>query len=163
VSEEKGQVDSFASASDDETTRWVRELGAVGTVRDRALEVSTKLGRHFWQRSKIELDSEGWEHLADRFGMAPEDHALRREFVEAVRNAVDDELSDHQRRVFVAIVVDCVPVEALAISLGSNRNAIYKTMYDARRKLRAALVAKGYLDASPEGGGLENVNAGVSE
>jgi RNA polymerase sigma-70 factor (ECF subfamily) len=39
-----------------------------------------------------------------------------------------------------------VPLDALAVRLGSTRNAIYKTMFDARRKLRAALTANGYLD-----------------
>jgi RNA polymerase sigma-70 factor (ECF subfamily) len=48
--------------------------------------------------------------------------------------------------VFVAIVLNGVPLEALVIELGSTRNAIYKTMFDARRKLRAALAADGYLD-----------------
>jgi RNA polymerase sigma-70 factor (ECF subfamily) len=47
--------------------------------------------------------------------------------------------------VFVAIVVNAVPLDALAIELGSDRNAIYKTMFDARRKLRAALAANGYM------------------
>jgi len=46
----------------------------------------------------------------------------------------------------VAIVLDGVPLDALAVRLGSTRNAIYKTMFDARRKLRAALAATGYLD-----------------
>ena len=61
---------------------------------------------------------------------------------------MDEELTPRQREVFVAIVVNEVPLDALAIQLGSNRNAIYKMMFDARRKLRAALVANGYL--SPE-------------
>jgi RNA polymerase sigma-70 factor, ECF subfamily len=46
-------------------------------------------------------------------------------------------------------VVDGVPLDALAIKLGSSRNAIYKTMFDARRKLRAILVANGYLNEDP--------------
>lgn len=64
----------------------------------------------------------------------------------ALRRAVDEELSEHQRQVFTAIVVDGIPVDALAVRLSSNRNALYKTMFDARRKIRAALVANGYLD-----------------
>ena len=68
-----------------------------------------------------------------------------------MRRAVTEELTDHQRHVFVALVVDGVPLDALAIRLGSNRNAIYKTMFDARRKLRAALVAKGHLEAATTG------------
>src|SRR5437667_429552 len=50
-----------------------------------------------------------------------------------------------QRRVFVAIVLNGVPLDALVIELASNRNAIYKTLFDARRKLRAALAANGYI------------------
>jgi RNA polymerase sigma-70 factor (ECF subfamily) len=42
-------------------------------------------------------------------------------------------------------MLDGVPLDALAAELGSSRNAIYKTMFDARRKLRASLVANGYL------------------
>jgi RNA polymerase sigma-70 factor (ECF subfamily) len=51
----------------------------------------------------------------------------------------------------MAIVVDGVPLDALVVELGSSRNAIYKTMFDARRKLRAALAANGYLAAPAEG------------
>jgi RNA polymerase sigma-70 factor, ECF subfamily len=58
---------------------------------------------------------------------------------------VDDELTPRQRQVFVAIVLNDVPLDALAIELASNRNAIYKMLFDARRKLRATLAAKGYL------------------
>jgi RNA polymerase sigma-70 factor (ECF subfamily) len=58
---------------------------------------------------------------------------------------VDDKLTARQREVFVAIVLNGVPLDALVLELGSNRNAIYKMVFDARRKLRAALVAGGYL------------------
>jgi RNA polymerase sigma-70 factor (ECF subfamily) len=58
---------------------------------------------------------------------------------------VDDELTPRQRQVFVAIVLNDVPLDALALELASNRNAIYKMLFDARRKLRAALAANGYL------------------
>jgi hypothetical protein len=51
-----------------------------------------------------------------------------------------------QRRLFVAIVLTGVPLDALVAELDSNRNAIYKSVFDARRKLRANLVANGYLD-----------------
>jgi RNA polymerase sigma-70 factor, ECF subfamily len=58
---------------------------------------------------------------------------------------VENELTERQRQVFVAIVVNGVPLDAVVVELGTNRNAIYKMMFDARRKLCAALVAKGYL------------------
>jgi len=109
------------------------------------LEVSSKLGRHFWQRPNVAFDKEDWERLPDRFGIDPSDHVARLELIDAFHTAVDEVLTAHQRRVVIAIMVDGVPLEALAVKLGSNRNAIYKTMFDARRKLRDALVAQGYL------------------
>ena len=86
-------------------------------------------------------------------------YALSLEFVDAVRSAVEDQLSDHQRQVFIAIVVNRVPAEALAITLGSTRNTIYKALYDARQKLHAALLAKGYFDSPAEGGGTKNMTS----
>jgi RNA polymerase sigma-70 factor (ECF subfamily) len=115
------------------------------------LEVSSKLGRHFWQHPGVAFDKEDWERFPDQFGVDPGDYAQRLELIGAVRGAVDEVLTDHQRQVFVAIMVDDVPLEALVVRLGSNRNAIYKTMYDARQKLRAALVADGYLTTSEAG------------
>lgn len=117
------------------------------------LEVSSKLGRHFWRRPAVALDAADWERLPDRFGVSPADHAERRDLIAAVQRAVEEELTARQRRVFIALVVDGIPLDALAVQLGSNRNALYKTMFDARRKLRAALAANGYLAASaPEAG-----------
>jgi RNA polymerase sigma-70 factor, ECF subfamily len=114
------------------------------------LEVSSKLGRHFWQRPTVALEAEDWERLPDRFGMGPADRAQWQGLIDALRAAVEQELTERQRRVFVAIVLNGVPLDALVVQLGSNRNAIYKTMFDARRKLRAALVANGYLSSSAE-------------
>jgi RNA polymerase sigma-70 factor, ECF subfamily len=109
-------------------------------------EVSTKIGRHFWQRPTVAMDSEDWDRLPDRFGLNPARAAEWGDFVAALRRAVDEELTDHQRQIFVAIVLNGVPLDALVAELGSDRNAIYKTLFDARRKLRTALVTHGYLD-----------------
>jgi RNA polymerase sigma-70 factor, ECF subfamily len=108
-------------------------------------EVSAKLGRHFWRRPHLPLDTQDWERLPDRFGFDPAQQSEWRDLVAALRRAVDEELTTRQREVFVAIVVNEVPLDALAARLGSNRNAIYKVMFDARRKLRAALAANGFL------------------
>jgi RNA polymerase sigma-70 factor (ECF subfamily) len=110
------------------------------------LEVSTKIGRHFWRHPRVPMDAEDWDKLPDRFGLGPALESEWRDLVEALHRAVDEVLTDRQRRIFVALVVNGVPLDALVAELGSNRNAIYKTMFDARRKLRAALVANGYLD-----------------
>jgi len=67
-----------------------------------------------------------------------------RELARAVRRAVDD-LTDHQRRVFEAAVLQGMPLDALAVRDDTTRNALYKALFDARRKIRAHLVANGYL------------------
>jgi RNA polymerase sigma-70 factor (ECF subfamily) len=108
-------------------------------------EVSAKIARHFWRHPTRPLDAESWDRLPDRFGFDPAQESEWRDLLGALRRAVDTELTPHQREVFVAVALNDVPPDALAIKLGSNRNAIYTMMFDARRKLRAALVANGYL------------------
>ena len=110
------------------------------------LEVSNKLGRHYWRRPNVHLDPEDWDRLPDRLGVDPSKQAERNELIEAVRCAVDESLTDHQRSLFVAIVLNGVPLDALVARAGSSRGAIYKAIFDARRKIRRSLVAKGYLD-----------------
>jgi RNA polymerase sigma-70 factor (ECF subfamily) len=112
------------------------------------LEVSTKLGRHFWRTPTIALPAEAWERLPERFGLDPAQQTEARDLINALRRAVDEALTPHQRQVFVALVVNSIPLDALVVELGSNRGAIYKTMFDARGKLRAALAANGYLNVT---------------
>jgi len=108
-------------------------------------EVSAKIGRHFWRHPSVRLDAEDWDRLPDRFGFDPAREAEWRDLLAALHRAVDQELTARQRRVFVALVLNAVPLDTLVIELGTNRNAIYKTLFDARRKLRAALAANGYI------------------
>ena len=63
----------------------------------------------------------------------------------AVHRAVDEKLTARQRTVFVALVLNGMPSDVLADQLGATQNAIYKMMFDARRKLRTALADAGYL------------------
>jgi RNA polymerase sigma-70 factor (ECF subfamily) len=135
-----GKLDGFRGES--RFTTWA--------YRFVILEVSSKLGRHFWQRPTVALEADDWDRLPDRFGMGPADHAHWQGLVDALRRAVEEELTERQRHVFVAIVLQGVPLDALVVKLGSNRNAIYKTMFDARRKLRAALAANGYVTRSDD-------------
>lgn len=114
------------------------------------LEVSAKLGRHYWRNPPpVPAGDDAWEQIPDRLGADPAELAESRELAGALRQAVSEVLSERQRRIFVAVVVDGVPLDALAAELGSTRNALYKTMFDARGKIRAHLVANGYLDEEP--------------
>ena len=108
-------------------------------------EVSAKIGRHFWRHPTVPMDAEDWERLPARFGFDPGHQAEWRDLLAALRRAVNTELTPRQREVFVAIVLNDVPLDTLVVSLATSRNAIYKMLFDARRKLRAALAANGYL------------------
>jgi RNA polymerase sigma-70 factor, ECF subfamily len=133
-------------------------LGKLGSFRGESrfttwayrfviLEVSSKLGRHYWRQHPAEhLEAEDWDRLPDRLGADPGEDSGHAELVKAVRQAVEETLTDHQRRLFVAVVLNEVPLDALVAQLGTNRNAIYKAVFDARRKIRAFLVANGYLE-----------------
>jgi RNA polymerase sigma-70 factor, ECF subfamily len=77
--------------------------------------------------------------------LRPPQEAECRDLLAALRRALDTELTPRQRAVFVAIVLNDVPLDALVIELASSRNAIYKVLFDARRKLRAAPAADGYI------------------
>jgi RNA polymerase sigma-70 factor (ECF subfamily) len=109
-------------------------------------EVSGKMTRHFWRTPRAPLETEEWERLPDRFGLDPARESEWRDMLAEVRRAVEDDLTARQRRIFVALVLSGVPLDVLVTELGSNRNAIYKALFDARRKVRARLVANGYLD-----------------
>lgn len=108
-------------------------------------EISTRLRRHAWRQRGPGTDDPVWGRLTDG---APS--ALRvvenEELLTALQRAVRERLSDHQRTIFQAAAVDEVPIDVLAERFGSNRGAIYKTLHDARRKLRAALIDAGYAE-----------------
>ena len=110
------------------------------------LEVSSKLGRHYWRNPPVTLDAAQWERLPDRLGIDPERHAESAGILAEVRRVVEHELTAHQRRVFVAVVVDGIPLDALAARMNLQRNTVYKVIFDARRKIRRALAANGYLE-----------------
>jgi RNA polymerase sigma factor (sigma-70 family) len=108
-------------------------------------DVATKMNRHHWRRHEIPYEEEDWSKIASRFDLGPEDEAQVREFAAVVSAAVDETLSERQRLVFVATVLNGIPTDVLADELGSTHNALYKVLFDARKKLRAALVASGHL------------------
>lgn len=113
-------------------------------------ELASKLSRHAWRWDSPRSEHESWAQLPARIGAGPEEMAQSADLVAAVRDAVEHELTAHQRRVFVAIVLDGISLDVLVEELGSNRNAIYKTLFDARRKLHSCLVTRGYIASTME-------------
>ena len=74
----------------------------------------------------------------------PDRMARRSEAWAVVRKVLERELTDRQRQALLALLVEEVPLDELARHWGSNRNAIYKLVHDARRRLRARLEARGF-------------------
>jgi RNA polymerase sigma-70 factor (ECF subfamily) len=107
--------------------------------------VAAKMNRHFWRRHEVSYDQEDWSRIESRADVGPDDEAQVREFAAAVSTAVEEHLSERQRIVFLSTVLNGMPMDVLADELGSTHNALYKVLFDARKKLRAALVAGGYL------------------
>ena len=60
----------------------------------------------------------------------------RGELLADIARAIEEELTPHQREVLVALALNEVPIDVLAERLGTTRGALYKTLHDARRKLR---------------------------
>jgi RNA polymerase sigma-70 factor (ECF subfamily) len=69
----------------------------------------------------------------------PVDGVADRDRLRRVLDAIRSELSPHQREVLTALVLADVPIDVLAQRLNTTRGALYKTLHDARRKLRAAV------------------------
>ena len=107
-------------------------------------EVSTKIGRHFWRNRPRAMDDESWERLPDPLPVLPQARLEQTEMLAELRRAIVEDLTALQRRVFIAVALNEVPMDAFARELGATRNAVYKTLFDARRKLRASLDAAGY-------------------
>lgn len=84
------------------------------------------------------LDEVSWERLVEP-ARGPDRSLEERELLASVRTLVETTLTEHQRRVFLAVVAEEIPIDVVAEAMGSSRGAVYKTLHDARRRLRAAL------------------------
>lgn len=74
----------------------------------------------------------------------PERAAEQREVWEILRDIIEHDLTQRQRTALQAIVFDEVPVDVVAERFGTNRNALYKMMHDARRKMKKQLEQRGF-------------------
>ena len=107
------------------------------------LEAGVKIRRRTWQEREMPLEDDGWAELADRRA-EPDIDAETAELLDAVRDAIAEALTPHQRAVLVAIALNDVPIDVLAERLSTTRGALYKTLHDGRKKLRARLALDGY-------------------
>ncbi len=122
------RLDDFRGAS--RFTTWAYKFAL--------LEAAVKLRKRAWQGREVPLEPEAWSFF--RSGqLGPEAEAEQHELLTTLQHAVEDVLTPHQRRVLVALALNGVPIDVLAERLSTTRGALYKTLHDARRKLRAFL------------------------
>jgi RNA polymerase sigma-70 factor, ECF subfamily len=126
------RLDDFHGAS--RFTTWAYKFAL--------LEAAVKLRKRAWQGREVPLEPEGWD-LFSSLGLEPDAEAEQNELLVTLRSAIAEVLTPHQRRVLVALALNGVPIDVLAERLGTNRNALYKTLHDARRKLRNHLSERG--------------------
>jgi RNA polymerase sigma-70 factor, ECF subfamily len=122
------RLDAFRGASKFST--WVYKFAL--------LEAAVKLRRRAWQGREVPLEPESWAMFASSAGK-PEDEAEQSELLREVQRGIDEALTPHQRTVLVALALNGVPIDVLAERLETTRGALYKTLHDARKKLRAHL------------------------
>jgi RNA polymerase sigma-70 factor, ECF subfamily len=107
------------------------------------LEAAMRLRRRPWIGRELPLEADGWAQLPDRRAASPAGQAEASELIHAVRDAIAEVLTPHQREVLVALTLNDVPIDVLAERRGTTRGALYKTLHDGRRKLRARLASDG--------------------
>jgi len=106
------------------------------------LEAAVKLRRRAWQGREVPLEPETWPLLASA-NPSPEANAEQDEILAELQQGIASELTPHQREVLVATTLNGVPIDVLADRLNTTRGALYKTLHDARQKLRVHLAAQG--------------------
>jgi RNA polymerase sigma-70 factor (ECF subfamily) len=110
------------------------------------LQVSVEVRRYAWVQRQVALED---PELILEHGASPEQHAEANDLAHALRSAIAEVFTPHQRRIMLALLVHEIPIDVLADRLGSSRNALYKTLHDARTRLRAHLKSTGHL-ADPD-------------
>ncbi len=150
-----GELEELAQdAADDAAVSILRRLGdfreessfRTWAYKFALLEASVTMRRRSWRDREVTLEPGRWENLAHG-GPSPADAAEHGALLDAVRDGIRTALTPRQRNVLVAVVLEGVPIDVLAERLGSNRNAVYKMLHDARRRLRAHVTAAGHLEA----------------
>jgi RNA polymerase sigma-70 factor (ECF subfamily) len=98
------------------------------------LEAGVAVRKHAWRAREVQLAPDAWQALGDRMSTPGDDAEMH---------------EPRQREVLLAVTVGDVPIDVLAERLGATRGALYKTIHDARRKLRTALSSEGFDVGAP--------------
>ncbi len=129
-------LDSFRGES--RFTTWAQKI---------AINVAlTELTRRRWRDVSLQ-DLFAQREAADRgpvdTQLTPEELALQNMVLGELRRMVDEDLTDRQREAVVAVLLEGMPISEVAKRMGTNQNALYKLLHDARRKLKREMEAAG--------------------
>ncbi len=127
------RLDDFRGAS--RFTTWAYKFAL--------LEAAVKLRKRAWQGREVPLEPESWS-LFSSAELGPAAELEQSELLRTLQRAIAEALTPHQRRVLVALALNGVPIDVLADRLGTTRGALYKTLHDARQKLRKHLHETGH-------------------
>jgi RNA polymerase sigma-70 factor, ECF subfamily len=147
-----GDYDDLAQQSaDDALVVMLRKLGefrgesrfTTWAYKFAMYEASANVRKRSWQGREIPLAPDAWPLIADEHQPTAQQSVEATDQLGALHEAIEQELSPHQQEVLVALALNEVPIDVLAERLSTTRGALYKTLHDARQKLRAALTARG--------------------
>jgi RNA polymerase sigma-70 factor (ECF subfamily) len=142
------RLDDFRGAS--RFTTWAYKFAL--------LAAAVKLRKRAWQEREIPLEPETWNLFAS-VELEPDAEAEQHELLTTLQHAINQRLTPHQRRVLIALTLDGVPIDVLAERHNTTRGALYKTLHDARRKLRTHLDERGLSpDPRREAAGFRTVD-----
>jgi RNA polymerase sigma-70 factor (ECF subfamily) len=132
-----GNLDSFRGES--RFTTWAQKI---------AMNVAfTELKRSRWRDVSLQ-DLFARREAADLgpadTQLTPEQLAYQNTVLGELRRMVDEELTDRQREAVVAVILEGMPISEVARRMGTNQNALYKLLHDARRKLKRQMEAAGF-------------------
>jgi RNA polymerase sigma-70 factor (ECF subfamily) len=131
-------LDSFRGES--HFTTWTQKI---------AVHVAfTDLRRHRWRNVSLDQVTalpQGEPGAATILNppAGPEKLAIRREVLSTMRQVIAEELTDRQRQAFVAVRLHGMPMDEVARRMNTNRNALYKLLFDARQRLKQRMLARG--------------------
>jgi RNA polymerase sigma-70 factor (ECF subfamily) len=131
-------LDSFRGES--HFTTWANKI---------AVRVAfTELRRHRWRDVSLDkiTDSSETDFVPSMMvdpSAGPEQQAIQRTLLDTLQRVIAEELTDKQRQALVAVRIRGMPLEEVARRMGTNRNALYKLLHDARQRLKKQLIAEG--------------------
>jgi RNA polymerase sigma-70 factor, ECF subfamily len=111
------------------------------------LHTATAVRRELWSHTAVDLSSipEPVSRLGD-----PLAHVEAVALSDGLQRCIAESLTPHQQRILIAIAVEGIPIDVVADRLHTTRNTVYKALHDARRRLREALIAQGYIETAEE-------------